>query len=577
MISKKTLAIAIAIAVVFATIGGTIIGQHFRQSKASGGDGTTTEATTESTTQNASATSGSAVTAEEPTDEEIAEAKEDVNNLTASGTEATGEEDTTYFSLPTKFKEIYTSDVFSLTENDKDLETLAELFPERTINWHSYSKFIQQRKATGMTDACSIGVKKNIPIEKLSPAAQQLVKEGKFKSEAQKQTFIDFLYWFSDEINNPALMVAWADFFANYVIFDDGARFGNVVPALDQFIEDDNKAIENSNKWRKLMSKRSFASQSTAQKLEADMDELDGQCGIEHWCQGRKVGDEVIAERNKYYDRYVNVLFNVFLSFQVLDYRVINTEVNYYLPSSGDDMTVKIIENHEYQVYNTEILAFAKVSKNGTAYLIFGIDTRDGRPELKETKTAENARTGKSSGGGSKNPPSGGGGKNPPGDNGGGDKPGGGGGDKPGDGGGDNGGGTKDGKGEKDPGASAVANGNANDTGHTNEDVNSKGIPTEEQKTPTGEAATVYSGGSNSGARNDNDAGYNGTSTNGSSMSSDTSNGPANGSTTTDSSGVTTTVDNQLNETNDSVDTQATKQGDEGTAHAGWQLSPDED
>ncbi len=572
------LAIIIAIAVVIGVIAGTGIGFYYKHVKAEASkeNAAQADAAAEVTTGGAVVTTDGGIVVNDDTTEEEEQA-ETVEEYARSVAVESGEIESDTFVLSSSDRSLFTGKKFN--KEATNLARFNELFPNRRINWHSYSDFAEQRRKTGMSDAVSIGVKKNASYEDLSPAVREIIDAGQYKNDQERQLEIDRWTLYEEKINNPAAMVGTADFLANHILIEeedgeDVEKLGNVIPAFRGFVHDDDVAIENTRAYRKLMSKRSFTNDTEAYSaLTEKMAEYEGHRGVEHWCQG-SAEDENIAERNYEYDTYCNVVISCLEVFDTIGYINIDTEVNYYLPSSGDDLSVKVVENKEYQVHNTEIFAFGKIDKNGKLCMVFGVDTRDCRDELKKTeykKAKENHNNGGGNGGGGN--PGGKGGNPGGGGNGGGGNPGGGsdngGGKKPG-GGGDNGGGTNDGKGKKDSAASAVNNGNAPDTGHTNEDPADKGKPTKEPKTPNN---TVTNGGEGSGSRNNNGAGYNGTSTNGSSTNSDTSNGPANGS--TDSSGAT--VDNQLNESNDSVDQQAPAKGDEGTGQAGWQLGADED
>lgn len=559
-------ALILAIAVAIGAVGMYISGAVKLKKLVAASEANAAAETTETTEEVADEAEAEATEAEGDTVEGL-ELTDTTITVVASGNEE--EEAVEDFVLPTEMKEVFTGEAFN---KEADNLTAFELeFPERTLNFNSYSDKVQERKATGMTDAVSTGLIIPKSMAEVTPAAQAYVAAHGWEGDTALIQAA-FHMWLEEAVNNPAELVHIADFLANHIIFEDGDTLGNVLPVLRMFVAEDDQTISNTLRYRELVMTLSFMTAAMPGYSEGvvERDSLIGQRGLEHWAQTRNG----LPERNLHYDQYACIVTNCLKEFDVLGVKVITSKVNYYSPNGGDDLTLKIIENTEYQVKNQPILALGKVNKNGKLTMVFGPDVRDNRMELKATDYSQRKATGKTTttttttttsttttgdsesttkkkteeeeDTGKINLQNTGTVTSP--------------------------GKKEDGKGGKDAKNSAVANNNAPDTGHTNEHPENAGQPTEKPVTPTGEAATVIAGSAESGSRNNNTAGYNGTSTNGSSMSSDTSNGPANG--TVDSTGAT--VDNQLTTTNDSVDTQAAKQGDEGTGKAGWTLSAED-
>lgn len=257
------------------------------------------------------------------------------------------------FILPKSAKKKFTGKKFNARVNQ--VARFLSEFPDRTWNEHSYSKFIEQRKASGMSDAASIALQGNNPEE----------------------MFHNFLVELS---GNPALAVGWADFMARHILFEDGDTLGNVVPALQEFVKADDQALANAIEYNQLWNRKAFLSKGDPEraKIAKRMRELEGQCGVEHWLEPSPK-DPSVGLTRKCYIKNVAVLINCLKVFQLMDVQNVESSVNYHLPSSGEDTMVKLVENPR-QEQNQPVLVLGKIDKNGTIIMKFGPDVKDMRP-----------------------------------------------------------------------------------------------------------------------------------------------------------------------------------------------------
>ena len=516
---------------------------------------------------------------DQASDEELSEEDEELAQQAA-----TAANETKYFVLPSEMKTQYSGKYYN--RETVQLVNFETEYPEDKIAWKSYSEYADQREPNkvptgiehGMSDAVSTAFDE---LEKLGNIWDKLTPRIQL-GEIQKW----YREFYTELTNNPALLVCWADFLANHVLFDDETTLGDAVPDLLAIVEENDWALQNYVTWRKNAAEMRHTKKTDPryEELRVIVEEtpdnggLVGVRGVEYWCEASE-DDPTVAERNEWFERSAMVVINVFKSFETFDHLLlIDADVNYHIPSRGDDLGIVAVLNKN-AVHRQYILPFGKTDKDGKICMLFGADVRDKRPELKveeyvyqqrvaaaQKKTTTQKSSGTSNGGGSGGGGGGGSTVTPPAD----DKP-----DnnkpdnkpsqdKPKD-------KPTDGNGIKDATADPVANGNANDVGGTRD--GGKGEATEKPQTPTGDAATVVSGSEDSGSRtiNDNADKPGEGAHNGSSDNKDTTT-PASG--TVDSGGAT--IDSGLsgNGSDEHVD-EAPAHGDEGGSTQGWSMSDD--